>query len=229
MSGNGADGVLWAKIRHTAGCEESAAEDAAVLEEQEEAAQVRVAQQLGEYAGLGRGPGWVSQPGWISDSESELDRIARFAIDPDDCEGVLWEAFKDLEEQSEQQRFRLFVQGCAGHWMAVAEEAAGVAQEEDTGASQAGDEQEAGDEQGSDDSITEMTCVLVEQLAWNVTAEMLQGTFKQIGHVVHAEMGGDGWGWVEFEHAEDAEDAVQRFGGVELAGQPMWCSRTHSG
>ena len=40
-------------------CEESAAEDAAVLEEQEEAAQVRVAQQLGEYAGLGRGSGWI--------------------------------------------------------------------------------------------------------------------------------------------------------------------------
>jgi hypothetical protein len=62
-----------------------------------------------------------------------------------------------------------------------------------------------------------------------VTAEMLQGTFKQIGHVVNAEMGGDGWGWVEFEHAEDAVEAVPRFGGVELAGQFMWCSLTHSG
>ena len=104
-----------------------------------------------------------------------------------------------------------------------------MAQEEDTGASQAGDEQEAGDEQGSDDSATELTRVLVEQLAWNVTADLLQGTFKQIGHVVNAEMGGDGWGWVEFEHDEDVVDAVRWFGGVELAGQSMWCSLTHSG
>jgi hypothetical protein len=84
------------------GCEESAAEEATLLEEQEGATQVRVAQQLGEYAGLGRGPGWVSEPGWISDSESELDGIARFAIDPNDCEGVCWEAFKEMQHQTEQ-------------------------------------------------------------------------------------------------------------------------------
>ena len=59
MSGNGADRELWAKIRLTAECEEFAAEDAAVLEEQEGAAQVGIAEQVEEYAGLGRGSGWI--------------------------------------------------------------------------------------------------------------------------------------------------------------------------
>jgi hypothetical protein len=27
---------------------------------------------------------------------------------------------------------------------------------------------------------------------------------------------GDGYSWVEFQNAEDARDALQRFGGVEL-------------
>jgi hypothetical protein len=117
MSGNGADRELWAKIRLTAGCEEFAAEDAAVLEEQEGAAQVRIAEQLGEYAGLGRGPSWVSQPGWISDAESEVDRIASFAIDLGDGEGIMWKALRELE----QQRFKVFVNGCAREWMAQAE------------------------------------------------------------------------------------------------------------
>ena len=59
MSGNGADRVLWSKIMRTAGCEESAAEDATLLEEQEGAAQVGIAEQVEEYAGLGRGSGWI--------------------------------------------------------------------------------------------------------------------------------------------------------------------------
>jgi hypothetical protein len=223
MSGNGADRKLWGKILLTARCGESAAEDATLLEEQEGAAQVRVAQQLEEEAGLDRETGWVSQPGWISDSDSELTRIASFAINPCDYEGVLWEEFKQMEQQTEQQRFRLFVHRCARDWMAVAEEAAGVAQEdEDAGASQ-GDEQ--GDEQESD--AGGWTVVLVENLDSSVTVPMLQATFAQIGCVQWAEMAQDegaDWGWVGFERSEDAEEAVQRFGGVEMAGEPMRCT-----
>ena len=53
-----------------------------------------------------------------------------------------------------------------------------------------------------------------------VTAEMLEGTFRQIGVVQGVQMG-DGCSWVEFQNAEDATDALQRFGVVELASQPM--------
>ena len=53
-----------------------------------------------------------------------------------------------------------------------------------------------------------------------VTAEMLEGTFRQIGVVQGVQMG-DGCSWVEFQNAEDAMDVLQRFGVVELASQPM--------
>eukprot|EP00656_Telonema_subtile_P055388 TRINITY_DN854_c0_g1_i2.p2 TRINITY_DN854_c0_g1~~TRINITY_DN854_c0_g1_i2.p2 ORF type:complete len:195 (-),score=42.65 TRINITY_DN854_c0_g1_i2:152-736(-) len=74
------------------------------------------------------------------------------------------------------------------------------------------------------------TQIVVRNLAWNVTNEMLEGTFKQIGNVVgaevvyHADSGrSKGWGTVKFETEEDAQDAIQRFGGVELANRPMVC------
>jgi hypothetical protein len=41
--------------------------------------------------------------------------------------------------------------------------------------------------------------------------------------VVGAGVKGGGCGWVEFVEAEDVVEAVQRFGGVELAGQAMVC------
>jgi hypothetical protein len=69
--------------------------------------------------------------------------------------------------------------------------------------------------------------VVVENLAANVTAAMLQGTFKQIGSVLGAGLGGEDWGWVEFELEEEAEEAVQRFDGVVLAGLPMECRVSH--
>jgi hypothetical protein len=65
--------------------------------------------------------------------------------------------------------------------------------------------------------------VLVLNLAARVSAEMLRGTFEQIGIVLDAGIKGEDWGWVKFELAEEAEEAVQRFGGVELDGQPMEC------
>jgi RNA recognition motif-containing protein len=70
--------------------------------------------------------------------------------------------------------------------------------------------------------------VVVRNLPWSVTSEMLRGTFEQIGAVrdaeviSHADSGrSKGWGTVRFDKAEDAADAIQRFGGVELAGRPM--------
>ena len=71
-----------------------------------------------------------------------------------------------------------------------------------------------------EESQQAMGCVLhVLNLSDNVTDAMLEGTFEQIGPVVGAGVEGEGCGWVEFGLAEDAVDAVQRFGGVDLAGQ----------
>merc|ERR1712072_1685785 len=70
--------------------------------------------------------------------------------------------------------------------------------------------------------------VVVRNLPWSVTSEMLRGTFEQIGKVqnaefiYHADSGrSKGWGTVRFSKAEEATDAIARFGGVELAGRPM--------
>ena len=105
-------------------------------------------------------------------------------------------------------------------WLWQRKQQGPVAQEEEyTGASQAGDEQES-DAGG-------WTVVLVENLDSSVTVPMLQATFAQIGCVQWAEMAQDegaDWGWVGFERSEDAEEAVQRFGGVEMAGEPMRCT-----
>jgi len=182
MSGE-ADRELWARIKAAAGCEDSAAEDAAVLEGVLDAAQVRIAEELGEQA----------VPGWMPEDGSELERIAILAVDPENPgEGIMWEAFRELE----QERFKVFVNGCYGEWQARAQEAAKLV-------------------------------VVVKNLAQNVTAEMLQGTFKQVGSVLHSELGGEDWGWVEFELAEEAEEAVRGFDGVVLADQPMECRLSH--
>ena len=57
---------------------------------------------------------------------------------------------------------------------------------------------------------------------------MLRGTFEQIGHVTsaevvcHAKSGrSKGWGTVAFSTRDEANDAILRFGGVELFGRPM--------
>jgi len=70
--------------------------------------------------------------------------------------------------------------------------------------------------------------VVVRNLPWSVTSEMLRGTFEQIGTVAdaqviyHADSGrSKGWGTVRFAKPEEAADAIARFGGVELAGRPM--------
>merc|ERR1712072_596919 len=70
--------------------------------------------------------------------------------------------------------------------------------------------------------------VVVRNLAWGVTNEMLRGTFEQIGTVAdatvisHEDSGrSKGWGTVRFTTAAHAADAIARFGGVELAERPM--------
>jgi len=70
--------------------------------------------------------------------------------------------------------------------------------------------------------------IVVRNLPWSVTSEMLRGTFEQIGPVLHAEVichadsgRSKGWGTVCFNSEGDAADAIARFGGVELAGRPM--------
>merc|ERR1712216_475593 len=62
--------------------------------------------------------------------------------------------------------------------------------------------------------------VVVRNLPWSVTSEMLRGTFEQIGKVQNAEViyHADS---VRSSKAEEATDAIARFGGVELAGRPM--------
>eukprot|EP00657_Telonema_sp_P-1_P008180 TRINITY_DN288_c0_g1_i7.p1 TRINITY_DN288_c0_g1~~TRINITY_DN288_c0_g1_i7.p1 ORF type:complete len:175 (-),score=57.26 TRINITY_DN288_c0_g1_i7:240-764(-) len=72
--------------------------------------------------------------------------------------------------------------------------------------------------------------IVVRNLAWNVTSDMLKGTFAQIGDVVeaevifHADSGrSKGWGTVRFATPEAAQESIQRFGGVELANRPMVC------
>ena len=73
------------------------------------------------------------------------------------------------------------------------------------------------------DAMPGSNVVVVRNLAGVVTAEMLEGTFEQIGPVLEARMEGSDWGWVGFEQVGDAVDAVLKFGGVELAGQGMAC------
>lgn len=72
------------------------------------------------------------------------------------------------------------------------------------------------------------TQIVVRNLAWNVTSEMLEGTYAQIGKVVQAEViyhqdsgRSKGWGTVKFENPAEAQDAIERFAQVELAGRPM--------
>ena len=74
----------------------------------------------------------------------------------------------------------------------------------------------------------EQQIVTVGNLAWNVTSDMIRGTFEQIAELVAAEVQYDevtgrslGWAVVEFRGASDAAAAVEGFNGVELAGRDM--------
>lgn len=77
------------------------------------------------------------------------------------------------------------------------------------------------------DAVNEDVLLTVDNLATEVTEDILCDTFGQIGVVVGVSMlercDPDGWssGQVQFQHAEEAAEAQQRFDGVELCSRPM--------
>ena len=72
------------------------------------------------------------------------------------------------------------------------------------------------------------TVMYIGNLAGGMTEEMLESTFEQIGLVLGAGLARAGCGWVEFQEAEDALGAVERFDGVECAEQAMLCGDSES-
>ena len=70
--------------------------------------------------------------------------------------------------------------------------------------------------------------VYIRNLAVGVTVKSLGDTFGQIGLVPGAGFAGAGCGWVEFQKAEDAVEAVERFDGVVWAKQVMVCGNSES-
>ena len=64
--------------------------------------------------------------------------------------------------------------------------------------------------------------MVVTNLARNVTEDMLEGTFSQVGELLGVQMGDCG-AEVDFRWAADAEKAVKGFDGVELVGMEMEC------
>ena len=71
--------------------------------------------------------------------------------------------------------------------------------------------------------------IYIGNLAESVTEQNLGDAFVQIGLVLGAGFaGGAGCGWVVFQKAEDAVEAMERFDGVEFAGQAMVCGNSES-
>ena len=69
--------------------------------------------------------------------------------------------------------------------------------------------------------------ITVGNLAWNVTSDMMRGTFEQVAEVLDAAVQYDedtgrslGWAVVQLR-GSDAADAAKRFDGVELCGRCM--------
>ena len=129
-----------------------------------------------------------------------------------DAADTLTAAFEKHDRADRERRMREYAAAIQAHWDEAVEqewhrhwESAEQPQQEEL--------QQEWRQQGS-------RTVVVDNLAEVVTAEMLEGTFRQIGVVQGVQMG-DGCSSVEFQNAEDARDALQRFGGVELASQPM--------
>ena len=70
--------------------------------------------------------------------------------------------------------------------------------------------------------------VYIGNLAVGVTEKNLGDTFRQIGTVLGAGFAGAGCGWVKFQKAEDAVEAVERFDGVVCVKQAMMCGNSES-
>lgn len=133
-----------------------------------------------------------------------------------DAADTLTAAFEEHDRADRERRMREYAAAIQAHWDEAVEqewhrhwESAEEPQQEEGQQSQQGEWQQQGSR-----------VIVVDNLAEVVTAEMLEGTFEQIGVVQDVQMG-DGCSWVEFQNAEDAMDTLQRFSGVELAGQPM--------
>lgn len=72
------------------------------------------------------------------------------------------------------------------------------------------------------------TKLFVGSLSWNVTSEMLEEFFAQIGSVASATVINDrdsgrskGFGFVEFDNDDDAKKAIDELNGKELDGRPI--------
>ena len=70
--------------------------------------------------------------------------------------------------------------------------------------------------------------IYIGNLAGCVTEKDLGDTFRQIGLVLGAGFAREGCGWVEFQKAEDAVEAVERFDGVVYVKQAMVCGNSES-
>ena len=89
-------------------------------------------------------------------------------------------------------------------------------------------EQEQQEQAGGEQWRMPGSVVYIGNLAGCMTEEVLVRTFEQIGLVLRAGLARAGCGWVEFQEAEDALGAVERFDGVECAEQAMLCGDSES-
>jgi hypothetical protein len=158
----------------------------------------------------------------MADSEVR-DPVVRIA-------GAFREAFETVNWKAREHRFAAFIsetmenaggdQGSTERLAAVEEE---ISELEERLRELKAEQQELLEQQELSEHL-----VTVRNLAWNVTSDMLRGTFEQVAELVDAEVQYDeesgrslGWGVVEFGEAADAVEAAERFQGVELASRPM--------
>jgi hypothetical protein len=158
----------------------------------------------------------------MADSEVR-DPVVRIA-------GAFREAFETVNWKAREHRFAAFInetmenvegdQGSTERLAAVEEE---ISELEERLRELKTEQQELLEQQELSEHL-----VTVRNLAWNVTSDMLRGTFEQVAELVDAEVQYDeesgrslGWGVVEFGEAADAVEAAERFQGVELASRPM--------
>ena len=151
-----------------------------------------------------RGIRWPDSPEQAPDKQQTTDEVAASLVPflvrgcsedaIDFAAQQLVDGFEAWDRQERLERFRVFAGEVQEKW-----------QMEDT---------------EEEDCLIDEATIVVENIAEVVTAEMLEGTFEQIGRVKDVQME-ECFSLVEFFEAGDAEDAVLRFSGVELAGQPM--------
>lgn len=124
---------------------------------------------------------------------------------------ILEEAFEQWDRQNRSRRLQEYADGVRLEWEAAVESDWWTVWQSD-------EEEEDGD--------LGWYCwdrvVVVTNLAGNVTEDMLEGTFSQVGELLGVQMGDCG-AEVEFRWAADAEKAVKGFDGVELVGMEMEC------